>query len=83
VPTDDHPRLILPGEFTDPSGLVRVTPGVAALRPREEAALRSFDPPSQVVAIMQPPSFFDQVYVYATHQELQQFLLKPGLSEIF
>jgi hypothetical protein len=76
------PELILPGQFADPSGIVRLTPEVLHLRPREQAALRAFAPDASVVALTRPPSFFDQIHVYATHQELYPFLLDPEVMEL-
>jgi hypothetical protein len=82
---DEPPRLILPGEFTDPNGLVRLTPGIESLRGNERAAIEAVGASygHQVVLMTQPPSFFDDVYVYATHREVHEFVFKPGMSELF
>jgi hypothetical protein len=77
----EKPHLILPSEFTDASGVVRLTPEVPQIRPREADAVRSIMTPATVVAMTSPPSFADQVLVYATHHELYEFLLEPELAQ--
>jgi hypothetical protein len=70
----DLPRLILPSEFRDPSGIVRVTPGVERLRRREREVVRANAPRVPVIAMTGAPTLLDQVWVYATHEELYDFI---------
>lgn len=47
---------------------------------KEAAAAREILGRGPVVALTSPPSFFDQVHVYATHQQLYEFMLEPELA---
>ncbi len=78
---DEKPHLILPSEFADGSGVVRLTPEVPQLRPREAGVVHSILTPATVVAMTPPPSFGDQVLVYATHHELYEFMREPELAK--
>ena len=42
--------------------------------------MRSILGKGSVVAMTRPPSFFDQVHVYATHQQLYELMLEPELA---
>jgi hypothetical protein len=68
-------EMFVPGEFVEPNGLVRLSriggPGVPA---REAEIVRGILGAGPAVAIASPPSFFDQVHVFMTHQELFQYL---------
>jgi hypothetical protein len=75
------PRLILPSEYEDTSGLVRLPTfqfdrqqHMPQLQANEHAALRGVLGEPPVYAIASPPSFHDQIFPFATHQELFQKL---------
>ena len=76
----EKPYLILPSEFADASGVVRLTPEIPQFRPREADVVRGIITPTSVVAMTPPPSFGDQVLVYATHDELYEFLVDAELA---
>jgi hypothetical protein len=69
------PYLVLPGEYIDVSGIVRVTPAVPALGTAERHALETLVVGNVAVAVGKPPSFHDQLGVYATPRELFKFPL--------
>jgi hypothetical protein len=82
---DPKARLILPGEYLDSTGLLRLPDGgppVLGLKRAESEAIDSLLGGDRVVAMMKPPSFFDHVFVYATWQALYDFLLDPELRAI-
>lgn len=68
--SDPLPRLILPSEY-EASGVVRLTHQSPNPTSEElEIVQGILGGPSSVVALTNPPSFFDQVHIYATHQLL-------------
>jgi hypothetical protein len=78
--SDKGPRIYLPNEFADASGVVRLRPGADAELGGEGEIIRSILGPGSVVAMTRPPSFEDQLHVYATHQELHALMVESELA---
>jgi hypothetical protein len=67
--------MYVPGQFVDSSGLVRLSRiGAPGSPPGEAEIVRGIVGPGAAVAMTSPPSFFDQVYVWLTHQELLRYM---------
>ena len=82
-----HPALFVPGQFVEPTGLVRLSGIGAPAPPAGEAEIvRGILGVDPAVAIGSPPSFFDQVHVWMTHQELASYIPEvkhlAGVAEI-
>jgi hypothetical protein len=71
-------EMFVPGHFLEPSGLVRLSgigaPGPPQAPAREAELVRGILGAGPAVAIASPPSFFDQVHVFMTHQELFNYM---------
>jgi hypothetical protein len=70
---------VLPSEYRDASGIVRIAlaGGPKPIRLPKDIAL-----PRPVLAITDPPAFVDQVYVYATASELLRVILDHELGRL-
>jgi len=67
--------MFLPGQFDDPSGLTRLgAHGAPAVPVWEAEIVLGILGPGAAVAMTSPPSFFDQVHVWLTHQELLSYM---------
>lgn len=76
----EPPEFVVPGEFADATGIVRLTPRGSDVGEAEADIVRSILGPGTVVAMTRPPSLDDHIHVYATHQELESFMFEPELA---
>ncbi len=72
--------MILPGDYLEPSGIVRLNPASPGSGEAERKALTEISGPAPILLVGEPPSFADQLGVYATHQELIPYVLPSELG---
>jgi hypothetical protein len=64
----DGPRIVLPSGFEDRSGLY--LPSSFEAVPQDVVLPPEFRPRVDLLVVGQPPSFYDQIYAYATEEEI-------------
>jgi len=73
-------HLILPSEYVDATGVVRLARPPLVLGEPEREALEAIAVQAPFFVVGEPPSFHDQIGVYATHEELFRFMLGSDLD---
>jgi len=71
---------VLPDEYVDPSGLLRIGSGAGAPEPIQLP--KGIALPTPVLAMTGPPSFHDQLFAYATAHELHRIILNNDLGRL-